>query len=285
MKTRACVLPKIELSPSEVDTLKQLEIQILKEIIRVCDSAKIGYFAAFGTLLGTIRHQGFIPWDDDIDVGMLFSDYIHFCKAWDQYADKDHFFLQTFETDKNYPLYFAKVRLRGTVYMQYEFQHHEMNQGVWVDIFPFFHIPEDRKKWKKMSRTIYLPFIKDKLQHRDLMTVSEKKDWRTRLYAIITIFSNEQHLLKKNMKLIDSWDRKYQKSSLVSGGNTLIPMPAVCFKDFIVGSFEGVSVAIPKDSDMVLRSHYGDYWKLPPVENRVPVHNVCQFAPLKPAAK
>lgn len=279
MKKSDPILPKIELSSDESVQLKKLEVIVLKEIIRVCEAAHIPYFAAFGTLLGTIRHRGFIPWDDDIDIGMLYPDYLRFCDAWKSYGDQTHFFLQTFETDKEYPLFFAKVRLNGTVYMQYEFQHHDMNQGVWVDIFPFFHIPEASKKWKKMSRKIYLPFIKDKLLHRELMEPNEQKDWRIRLYGILTAPISEKTLLKKTMKLIARWDQKYQHSSLASGGNTLIPMPAKCFQELTKGSFEGLDIMIPKDSDTVLRSDYGDYWQLPPVKDRCPVHDVSCFKP------
>jgi lipopolysaccharide cholinephosphotransferase len=89
--------------------LQEVEYSILAEIIRVCESEKIPYFTVGGTTLGAIRHSAMIPWDDDIDIGMLRDDYEHFLKIAPQKL-KSGFTLTYFATDKNAPTYFAKVR-------------------------------------------------------------------------------------------------------------------------------------------------------------------------------
>lgn len=93
----------------KMTNVQHIELEILKKIDEVCKKHNINYWLDSGTLLGAVRHQGFIPWDDDIDIGMLREDYEKFLKV----AQKDlgdDYFLQTRSTDKNYPLVFAKVR-------------------------------------------------------------------------------------------------------------------------------------------------------------------------------
>lgn len=100
--------------------LKQLEIA--KEIKRVCEENEIGYFLCYGTFLGAVRHKGFIPWDDDLDLGMLRADYEKFCRIAPS-ALKPEFCLQTWYTDPNYGLPFGKVMLRNTIYLESKKNH------------------------------------------------------------------------------------------------------------------------------------------------------------------
>lgn len=95
--------------------LQLLELKVLLEFKRICEKHQIQYFLMWGTLLGAVRHQGFIPWDDDIDVGMLRSEYVKFLAICNEELSQD-FFLQTFESDKTYVNSFAKLRLNGTEY-------------------------------------------------------------------------------------------------------------------------------------------------------------------------
>lgn len=103
----------------ERDVLRRvqlIELEIAKEVKRVCDENGIRYFLYRGTFLGAVRHKGFIPWDDDMDIGMLRSDYEKFCRIAPQKLDKAYCF-QNWHTDQNYALPFGKVRKRNTVFV------------------------------------------------------------------------------------------------------------------------------------------------------------------------
>ena len=121
-----------------LDTLKKLqnsELGILCEFDKVCKQLGVNYTLSSGTLLGAVRHGGFIPWDDDIDVAMLRKDYNKFIAEGQELLSK-HLFIQTYETDKNYPLNFGKIRDVSTVLIEYSTQNLKMKNGVYIDIFP-----------------------------------------------------------------------------------------------------------------------------------------------------
>ena len=113
---------------------------MLQEFIDVCTVLNLKYYALGGTLLGVVRHRGFIPWDDDIDVGMPRADYeIFIAKA--QMLLADGYFLQTFKTDKEFPANFAKIRNNNTTFIETSIGHLHVNHGVFIDVFPLDYYP------------------------------------------------------------------------------------------------------------------------------------------------
>ena len=132
------------LTPEQVSALKQVELDIFVEIINVCDKLKLRYYVVGGTLLGAVRHKGFIPWDDDIDLGMLREDFNIFLEKAPALLP-DHMFLQTIWTDSGYLAPYAKVRNNNTTFIESTVAHQNMNHGVFVDIFPLDYYPEDDK--------------------------------------------------------------------------------------------------------------------------------------------
>ena len=126
--------------------LEQLEI--LKEIDRVCRENEIKYFLDSGTLIGAVRHEGFIPWDDDIDIGMLREDYEKFSKLAPKHLNKSYLW-QSWKNDSSYALPFGKVRKRNTVYIE-EKSGITKNCGFYVDVFPFDYAPRTKKERTKL---------------------------------------------------------------------------------------------------------------------------------------
>lgn len=126
------------------------QLELAKEIKRVCEILNIPYFLDAGTLLGAIRHEGFIPWDDDLDMGMLRSAYDKFLKEAPAVLGEEYF-LQTWHSDLNYGLPFAKLRKNNTVYKEEAAQNSGAHCGFYVDIFPYDVYPEDERKqqWQK----------------------------------------------------------------------------------------------------------------------------------------
>ena len=127
-------------NPEELEKLQVTLYQILSEIKRVCDKHGIKYFITGGTAIGAYFWGKFLPWDDDVDVGMPRSDYERFAKIAQEEMGEDYF-LQTPHTDPHVPFFFMKVRMNGTEFNENTFQHIKMHQGIYVDIFPFDKIP------------------------------------------------------------------------------------------------------------------------------------------------
>lgn len=125
-------------------------LSIFREIVRICDENDICYFIIGGTALGTVRHGGFIPWDDDFDIGMTRENYNKFLTIAQKKLPQD-LFLQTIETEPESPFYFAKVRKNGTKFVEKYCKNLNIHHGVYVyvDIFPYDNIPNDQKLRKK----------------------------------------------------------------------------------------------------------------------------------------
>ena len=119
---------------------------ILKDVHEFVKNMDIKYFLDAGTLIGAVRHKGFIPWDDDIDIGMLREDYEKFLKiAKDELPE--HLFLQTFENDLDYDIYQVpcKIRYNNTLYLEEEIVENEnMHNGLFIDIFPYDSLPKNK---------------------------------------------------------------------------------------------------------------------------------------------
>ena len=145
----------------DMDKLRKvqlLELKIAKEVKRVCEKNNIKYFLMWGSLLGAVRHEGFIPWDDDMDFGMLRDDYEKFIEVCKKDLDP-RFFLQTWDSDPDFPMHYAKIRLRGTSYMETFSEKSTMNNGIFIDIMPVDNVP-DKTVFKKIQGLKYFICIR-----------------------------------------------------------------------------------------------------------------------------
>lgn len=132
-----------KMNQEELRKMQMLQVELLEEVDRICTKHHISYSIEGGTLLGAIRHNGFIPWDDDVDIAMVRSEYKKFCKACEKDLDKEKFFLQNHDTDSEYRWGYAKVLKNDTSFVRYGQEHMKMRRGVYVEIFPMDGIPEN----------------------------------------------------------------------------------------------------------------------------------------------
>lgn len=257
--------------PEELKRLQEVELDILIEIIRVCNENKITYFTVGGTTLGAIRHNGFIPWDDDIDIGMMRDDYERFLRIAPEKL-REGYTLQSFYTEPSMPTYFAKVRKDGTLFVEEYAKDIDMHQGIYVDIMPYDKIPEDDRKRKKYRARIKLwnqlyiaKTIKTtSVPHAKNKTI--KNTFRRLIHYIVSPISKKQWYEKLDQEM-----RKYNNtdSGLVSSrGLSIFECKIKDILPPVQHSFSGITVMIPNNYDKVLRVQYGDYMKLPPENKR-----------------
>ena len=126
----------MQFTPKQLTQLKNIELEMLDELVRICDANGINYFLSGGTCLGAARHKGFIPWDDDIDVGMLREDYDRFAKVCKTEL-RNSFVFQDMGTEPSCGLVFGKIRKNGTVYSEIYSSHIAMSQGVFSHMTEF----------------------------------------------------------------------------------------------------------------------------------------------------
>ena len=244
--------------------LRKAEIEILDEIERVCKKHNIKYFLMFGTLLGAVRHQGFIPWDDDIDIGMTREDYDKFMQiAPKELNEKYH--LDYINTNKNYYLPFMKVRNKETLFEEETSLKYDGPKGIWVDIFPYDYIKKNKLSKLTKIKVKFIFLLYETLAIRNLKAKTSSK-----LAQITTkLMSN-----KLNFKLIDLLIKEKKKTENIVYYNFRGMKHVVIFnkKDIFpltTIDFEDKKYAVPKNYKTVLKKLYGkDYMQLPPIEQR-----------------
>lgn len=128
------------------DTLRRLqitELELLKEVDRICRKKQIHYNIIAGTMLGAVRHGGFIPWDDDADVAMMRRDYERFRQVCETELNKEKYYFQDHQNTRGYRWGYGKLRKKGTLFLREHQEHMTYEQGVFIDIFPLDYVPEN----------------------------------------------------------------------------------------------------------------------------------------------
>ena len=236
---------------------------LLEEFDRVCKVLQIPYVLFAGTLLGAVRHEGFIPWDDDLDVMMFRRDYERLLREADSVLNKERFFLQK-EFSEHWPMFFSKLRLNGTTCLEkYHPKDENTHQGVYIDIFPC-----DNCRKTELGRKIQFfsskVVIAKALDKRGYDTDSKAK--RLFMAACRCLpgkpFLNLAKSGRQNSDYVHGFlaaAHGYQKSLF----------QRKWFEGEAYGTFEGGHYPIPGDYDALLKDLYGDYMRLPPEEERV----------------
>ena len=254
--------------------LQQTELEILTVIDSFCKKYDIVYSLYAGTAIGAVRHKGFIPWDDDIDIAMTRSEYNKFCTQWEKGPVKGYY-LQNLVTDPKCSICHAKVQKEGTMFIgegedTSESQNH---YGIWVDIFPF---DKDTKK-----------------NHRILLKTSKKLVMLSRANVIYNnegiikkiikrftriIYPDEKRRMEilKCVHRLDDMDKSIKGQFVWKELSAMYMFkysyPKHITENTIPIQFEGKSFPIYSGYDEMLRIFYGDYMKLPPEEERICKH-------------
>lgn len=254
-----------------LDKLKKTQLDILKDIILITEKNNLEYFLIAGTLIGSVRHEGFIPWDDDIDIAMTRSDYNKFKKIiMKDYSEK--YFFQDFDTEDNYYQSFGKMRLNNTLYDEESASHLDIHKGIFVDIFVLDYLVANRGFiYDLKSKLINL--LKTMISYKYIVEGSNKKTSKEKFKLLmLKMFPNRflKKLLIDLMKLNNnSVNKKYLVNYACQYG---YKKQTYLIEDYFppsIGKFENTSVKIPQNYDKILKKIYGDYMKIPSVENRI----------------
>lgn len=249
---------------------------ILKSIDKVCKENSIQYFLDSGTLIGAIRHHGFIPWDDDLDIGMLREDYEKFNKI-AQMELGDSYFWQTWETDPEYAMPFGKVRKKNTIYLEMN-SHVFKENGFFVDILPYDFAPEDlneRALLKKNQKTVHRKLLM-KSGYKPWI-VEGKKDYKRRLgyipYQVLSLLSSRDQLINQYNSITFSVSSR--KTVYEQTGRMYYPLEWM--RKTILVEFEGEMFPAVSHYHEWLTTAYGDYMTPPPEDQRENRHQIYKI--------
>lgn len=262
-----------------VEELKMLQLKILDSIDDFCKKNEIQYFLFSGTLIGAVRHKGYIPWDDDVDICMKRKDYDRFFAEFNQQRQDTLKAIST-ETEKDY--YLASGKVIDTATVIEEENNYAMPIGVYVDVFPMDYLPADDKKLKQLNHRID---IYRKMLVLKSVPVSDRrstvKNWVLKVSSFLLKPISMQHLISKIAKLATSYNddatcnRIADISVFTYGMNEVFPCED--FAEAVELEFEGKKYSAPKNYKHVLSNMYGDYMKLPPEEKQVSHHHFTAY--------
>ena len=263
---------------ADLKKLQSVERNMCKDIHDVCEKHNIGYSVAFGSLIGAIRHSGFIPWDDDMDIVMLREDYERFEKVFDEELG-DKYYLMSPLRDSAYLGNVIKVEKKGTTFINKHSEKMKCPQGIFIDIFVYDKIPENEAMFKKQKKKARLCAMLVFLYCSPWAEVGMKGITGAVAKAICFIAHYILHLiphgnvyLYKKMLQYCMMSNESESDKYIIYQDGYADRTIIAEKDIVpykCVDFDGLELNIPNNYDKVLRSYYGDYMELPPVDKRV----------------
>lgn len=258
-------------SLEQINGLWKTEQEILDVVHNICIEYRLCYSLAYGTLLGAVRHRGFIPWDDDIDLMMPREDYEKLLLIWDKAAPKEYI-LQNTRTDPDFTQNFTKIRKDHTTFLQNEAERMKhYHKGIFVDIFPGDRVPSG-KIGQKMQ---YIACAVNLLYSRGYTSGSGGMIGKVEMALLKA--SKEKYAVRRERaeKKVRSWNGKESLQYVFSStiGSSRKYYPANLFENMKTIEFNGKQYMCVADTDAILREEYGDYMQLPAEEERVWKHH------------
>lgn len=254
-----------------MNELQQKEFRLFACFHKVCEELGLTYFLVCGSALGAVKYKGFIPWDDDMDVGMMREDYDRFMREAPALLPEG-IFLQNFRSDPAYPLIFAKLRDSGTTYVETGIAHLPVNHGVYIDVFPLDGYPAS-----PVGRRIFE--LRKRIFRLKLLSALES-DYSPQARLAVTVMRllgfhrRTGRILAKYERMISAYSTE-TSSIICNHGNwqgKLEYAPREQYGKGTTADFEGIQARVPEQYDAYLTRKYGDWRAELPPEQQVGHH-------------
>lgn len=266
-----------------IEEIRKIQIEGLKCIANICEKNKLNYFLTCGSLLGAVKYQGYIPWDDDIDIGLKREEYLKLIDILEKNPPNDYKVLTIYNT-KDYYYPYAKLVSTKTKVIENTKSINEL--GVYIDIFPFDYYKEDYEEYMHKIR-----FFRNMTVNRyRIKTHIEKSMNLTKNYAKIK-FKNLKKIIYDFVDIIsiplghNFWAKRYDKlvsknkkgKYLTIGCRNYVKLNSKLFDEFIEYNFENYKFKSIKNADIFLKKIYGDYMKDLPKEQQRTHHQIHAY--------
>lgn len=271
----------LQLTPEAEVALRRAQLSLLAELDRVCTAHDLEYFALYGTALGAVRHGGFIPWDDDLDVGLLRPDYDRLTQIMDDELGEQHHF-QTVRSDPHYGCMFGKLRLAGTRCVDRISFGSPQQGGIFIDVFPLD--AKASKPWARFEQRLmryvgfrllylkagYLFMNGTSFLSRLTQTVARGAIRFVPRRFIISLTERHTRLGRDRapVQYVSLFGAYVYDRDTVDAA-WIHPLRSVQFED--------VTIPVFADTDAYLTQIYGDYRQPPPLDQRVGVHEFVEL--------
>lgn len=264
------------LEEMSLEDLKKIQLEILDYVSSFCEKNKINYWLDCGTLLGAVRHNGYIPWDDDIDIGMLREDYDKFIKLFNKQNDK--YKVYSIENNKKFNYPYAKVLDTTTVLYEPDMKYGKKS-CINIDVFVYDNAPDNDKKLEKIFKKRDFLLICNVVKTSPHFAT--KSNFVQKILRYVGYYAFKILPVGFFSKLIISNSSKYKNYNTRRVGNFTSYSKVVAekeiFSSFIKMPFEGNEYNVPIGYDKWLKLFYKDYMQLPPVEKRKSTHKFVAF--------
>ena len=257
---------------TEMKKIWAIELDLLIEFQRVANIHNLHYFAFGGTLLGAVRHKGFIPWDDDVDIAMPMMDYLKLQEVAKK-EFKEPYQLQSPYLDPGSYFSFLKLRNSRTTFASRAFVAQSFNQGAFLDIFPLVECPPG--KVKEQRNKIYPSIMKcsNYMKRGSEKFLTSQQLERYNMFKTVSPMS-EYELIQAEF---DNPDYKncgyYTHASLFFNIEEFHVWRKECWNESVSSEFENLQIPLPIGWDEILKEYYGDYMSLPPIKKRKTIHS------------
>ncbi len=258
------------LLPEELRSLQMVLLEMLVEIDRICKKHNIKYGIDGGTLLGAVRHKGFIPWDDDLDIVMIRSEYNKLREACKVDLDTTRFFFQDNTTDSNYRWGYGRIRRLDSEFVRCGQEHLKMQTGIFLDIFPRDNAPDFYPL--RLAHALRCFFWR-KVLYSEVGKVNATSAVQRGVYKILnripaaTAFKAYERLADRLNVKHTNFVRCYGYT-IATKQRQIYAYPRNWFEELAPIEFEGKMFPACKDYDAYLTFVYGNYMQMPSVENR-----------------
>ena len=264
--------------------LQEIELEMLHDFVKICEKNDIQYFGIGGTAIGALRHKGFIPWDDDIDLAFERKDYEKFCETVEkEYASK--YYILNYETDSNYPLFTTRMCKKGTVFQEHAMKNVKCPFGIFLDLYAYDNVPDDKNEMKKQAAKAWIYsklLILCSIKSSNLVQLHGMKKkialamCKIAYYVVKILRISTDKIYEKGKKCCTQYNGEkthklaYLTEAKLYGSmikrKDLYPLQELQFED--------LKLKFPNNMHEMMTAYYGDYMQLPPVEKR---YNHCPY--------